>query len=66
MSKNTYVAERKDWWKSKTLWVNTLAILAGIFSGLATELSANNAVTVVAVANIILRVITKDGIKFKN
>ncbi|HKV10723.1 MAG TPA: hypothetical protein VJ725_21460 [Thermoanaerobaculia bacterium] len=55
---------KKKWWKSKTLWINALTVVAGVAgSGLLNEhLSASEVAIVGGVANIALRTITKGPI----
>lgn len=55
----------KSWWQSKTLWVNVLLLTSGLLSGLAGELQTSAVLTVPAIVNLILRVVTKNGLKWK-
>ena len=56
------------WYLSKTLWVNVvsaLAALAGVFNfdlGLTPEVQATVVTTVLALANVVLRLTTKTAI----
>lgn len=52
---------KKKWWKSKTLWINVLTVIAGVAGGglLNEHLSANEVAIIGGVANIALRTITK-------
>lgn len=58
----------KPWYTSKTLWVNILTLVAavsgafGLDLGLDTETQASIVAGILAVANIILRLVTKDGV----
>lgn len=51
--------ESKQWWKSKTIWINVLAILGVLVTGLEGLLSSGQAITLVAVLNLILRAFTQ-------
>lgn len=55
---------KKKWWKSKTLWINALTVVAGVAGGglLNDRLSANEVAIIGGVANIALRTITKTPI----
>lgn len=51
----------KSWYRSKVLWVNVLAVLAMLAEEyLKTGLSAEDQVSILAVVNIALRVITRE------
>ena len=61
--------ETKTWWQSRTVWVNLVASLfaiLGMFKLLPTDLDQDAIVTaimgVVAVANVVLRLVTKHAI----
>ena len=56
--------ENKSWYKSRTLWVNTLAAVAMVvqsFTGFVVEPEAQAGV--LAVLNLILRAVTKAGLE---
>ena len=59
----------KNWYASKTVWANALAIIAtiagalGMDFGLTPEVQAEIAVAGIAVVNIVLRFVTKAPIK---
>lgn len=53
----------KKWYSSKTLWVNTLLVVGGILTSLAEVVSSGTAISIVGIANIILRVLTKTQLK---
>ena len=57
--------ETKNIWESKTFWVNTLALIAGVATALVGEIQAGATITGLSVANIVLRVVTNKGIKFE-
>lgn len=59
MAKN----QTKKWWKSKTLWVNTLVFIGGLATALAGELEAGGTLTIIGVFNVILRLVTKTKIE---
>lgn len=54
----------KTWWKSKTLWVNILSIVALFVAELTgvTWLSAESQVLILSAINIVLRALTDKGI----
>ena len=58
----------KKWYKSKTMWANIVAgaaTIAGVFGidiGLTPEAQAQLVAGIMAVVNIVLRIITKEGI----
>jgi hypothetical protein len=54
----------KKWYTSKTMWVNALAVIAGIIQGVTGEawFNAEAQVGVLALANMILRAVTKTGL----
>ena len=60
--------EKKPWYSSKTLWVNALALVAavtgtaGIDIGLTPEAQASIVTGIMAVANIVLRLVTTKGV----
>lgn len=56
---NMVKQDTKKWYESKTLWVNALMFLTVFLTDLIQHISAENAVTILAVANIALRVVTK-------
>lgn len=56
--------EGKKWWESKIMWVNIIAVVAGIVqtqTGFVVDVEAQGAV--LAVLNIVLRAITKEAVK---
>jgi hypothetical protein len=53
----------KEWYKSKTMWVSLLTVLAGVATGVAGQLEAGVSITVLGVVNMFLRAITKEAIK---
>lgn len=59
------MSESKVFWKSKTLWVNVLVVVAAFFTELSNFLGTDGTLTLVAIANILLRVITKSGVTLK-
>lgn len=59
--------EVKKWWTSKTIWVNVVAIIAVVLNSLygvefSAEVQATIATSVLAVVNLILRIITKEPV----
>lgn len=61
--------EGKDFWKSKTFWANTIAIIAsitGVFGldlGLDPEAQTATVATIMGIVNLVLRFTTKEPIK---
>lgn len=56
----------KKWYTSKTLWVNALALAGSVALlglGVSTEEWAGISVTVLSVANIVLRLVTGESIE---
>lgn len=56
------ITEQKKWYESKTIWINILTIIGAIATGIVEMLSAGEAITLMAIANILLRFITKSKI----
>ena len=55
----------KKWWLSKTLWVNLISIIAVILAGRTEfKISSEVQLQILAVINIILRLVTKEEIKW--
>ncbi len=56
----------KDWWKSKTLWINAIAI-AGIIirAELGLVITPQGEIAILAGINLILRIVTKEKIVWK-
>ena len=61
---STYVTEDKDWYKSKTFWLNVLAIAIGLMEGFQGQAESGVPLTVMGTLGIVLRVLTKRGVKF--
>ena len=59
MGKKVFDNEKKEWYKSKTVWINVLAIAGGILTALSGELNAGATLSVFSVLNLILRVVSK-------
>lgn len=54
----------KEWYKSKTVWVNIIALLGIISSYLfGFEINSEEAIGILAVVNLILRAVTKEPLK---
>lgn len=54
----------KVWWKSKTLWVNIVAIAAMIAqSNYGFIIAPEEQIAIIAVVNLIMRAITKSGLE---
>lgn len=50
---------QKKWWKSKTLWANTIIVIIGVLSWIRGQIDAGVAITAFGILNAALRVITK-------
>jgi hypothetical protein len=48
----------KPWYKSKTVWANVLALIIA----LGVDLQEQDVVAILAVINLVLRIITKEGL----
>lgn len=59
------MTEEKPFWKSKTLWLNLLALIIVILTGIENAVNANISLTVITVMNIILRAVTKEAVKWQ-
>jgi len=53
----------KNWYKSKTMWINLLITAGGILTALGSELQAGITFSAIGVVNIVLRYLTNKGIK---
>ena len=57
----------KKWYLSKTLWANAMAVIAAILATQGVDMGAEMQATTVAfamgIANIVLRMVTKDPIE---
>lgn len=65
MAQNIQKLEKKPFWKSKTVWINSLIALSGILTGVAGQLETGVPITLVGVLGIVLRVITKTEVTLK-
>ena len=56
--------DTKPWWTSKTLWVNAIAFVALLVQqfGAGFIIDAETQVGILAVLNVLLRLVTKTGI----
>ena len=54
----------KEWYKSRTLWVQALAIAGGLLLALSDNLAAGGTLTAMGIVGIILRVLTDRGLTF--
>ena len=54
----------KSFWKSKTFWINLLAIIGGITTALSGDIQNGVTLSGLSIANIVLRAVTNQGIKF--
>lgn len=61
MKKKIFV-EKKEWWKSKTVWTNVLILLGGFCTALSGHIEAGGVISLASLANIALRVVTKSEI----
>ncbi len=51
--------ESKPWYKSKTIWINTLTVIGGVTAWAVGELQSGAPVTMLGVINAVVRVYTK-------
>lgn len=65
MVKVIIMEESKSILQSKTFWVNVLVIVAGVLTAISGELQTGGTLSVIGVANIALRTITKSAITLK-
>lgn len=56
--------EQKQWWKSKTLWLNIGTIVVGVTTWAMGQAELGAPITLVGVMNAVLRVISKSEITF--
>jgi len=55
-------ANDKDWWNSKTVWVNIIQVILGLSLLFLQQYEAGAVFTASGVINTILRFLTKEGI----
>lgn len=56
---------KKVWWKSKTLWVNVIAMVAILIqANYGFIIAPEEQIAIITVVNLILRAITKTGLEF--
>ena len=53
----------KEWWKSRTVWVGAVQVVAGLLLAFADYAGAGGALTLSGVATVLLRTITKTEVK---
>lgn len=49
----------KPWYASKTIWINILAVLAGVMASIQGLVEIGAPITILGIVDIILRVVTK-------
>jgi hypothetical protein len=55
---------KKTWWKSKTLWLNVIALVAMLVqSNYGFVIAAEEQAAIIVVANLIMRAVTKTGLE---
>jgi len=58
--------DEKHWYASKTIWVNAVALVAGLLMAFGVELTADQqgamVTTILAIANIALRLVTHSAV----
>lgn len=55
--------ETKKWYQSRTIWVNVLIVLSGVFFEISGQLEAGASLSILGILNIFLRYLTKSEIK---
>lgn len=55
---------KKEWWKSRTFWTNILFIIGSLSLDFSGYINSGGVITIVALANLFLRSITKNEIVF--
>jgi len=53
----------KEWYKSRTIWINVLAIVIGVLQGIQGDLTSGGTLTVAGLINLVLRNVTNTAIK---
>jgi hypothetical protein len=54
----------KEWWKSKTLWVNAIALAAMIIqANYGFIIAPEEQIAIITIVNLILRAVTKTGLE---
>lgn len=56
---------KKIIWKSKTFWVNVIVIAGALLTDVGGILSTEGTISIIAIVNIILRLVTKSEVTFK-
>ena len=56
------VKNEKEWWKSKTLWINALAIIGGIATAISADLATGSTITIAGIVNLVLRLVSKHNL----
>ena len=59
------MTEEKQWYKSKTMQVNVCVIIIGILTYVQGTVETGTAITLLGVANVILRTITSSKVTIK-
>ena len=62
---NVKINGNKSWWKSRTLWIGILEVIAGLTSYASGELALGHSLTVAGALTVIMRFITKETIAGK-
>lgn len=58
------MTKEKVWYKSKTLWVAIVTVGLGLLQYIQGELAVGAALTGIGIANALLRLVTKEAVKF--
>jgi len=56
--------EKKSWFKSKTIIVGLLSVIIGILTYVQGQIDAGSVMTIEGIIMIILRLVTKEAVKF--
>ena len=58
------MTETKKWYKSKTIWMAVLTVLLGVGEFIQGQQTTGAAITLVGVANVLLRLVTAQAVNF--
>ena len=56
--------EKKSWYKSKTIIVGLLSVIIGVLTYIQGQIDAGSVMTIEGIIMIMLRLVTKEAVKF--